>query len=205
VIEREPSAAEHLARARWLAETGELERALADAETAWVMDPSLEAALVRADILPYLGRVDEALELLQDQQASADDEVGLTIAISDLEAQAGLKEEGLQRIEDQLGRRPNDPGMLNARCWYRAIWNVGTDELVELCTQAVERADWSAPVLDSRAMGYFRVGRYQEALKDLEAALSASPDLAPALFMRGVVRRELGDRAGEKDISEALA
>lgn len=205
VIEREPSAAEHLARARWLAETGELERALADAETAWVIDPSLEAALVRADILPYLGRVDEALELLQDQQASAEDEVGLTIAISDLEAQAGLKEEGLQRIEDQLGRRPNDPGMLNARCWYRAIWNVGTDELVELCTQAVERADWSAPVLDSRAMGYFRVGRYQEALKDLEAALSASPDLAPALFMRGVVRRELGDRAGEKDISEALA
>jgi tetratricopeptide (TPR) repeat protein len=54
-------------------------------------------------------------------------------------------------------------------------------------------------------MGYYRLGRLEEALKDLESALSTSPELAPTLFMRGVIRRELGDRAGEDDIREALA
>ena len=104
-----------------------------------------------------------------------------------------------------LAERPNDPQMLNAKCWYQASWNYRSEELAELCTEAVEKADWSAPVLDSRAMGYYRLGRFQDALRDLESALSTSPELTPSLFMRGVVRRELGDRAGEEDIREALA
>ena len=205
VIEREPVAADYLQRAELLAEMGKLEDALADAEIGWELDPSVNAAFVLAAILPYLDRVEEAIALLQEQSGDTEQQGAIAMAISELEGQAGRKEEGLQRIEDLLARRPNDPNMLNARCWYQAIWNYQAEELAELCTEAVERADWSAPVLDSRAMGYYRLGRYQEALKDLEAALSASPELAPTLFMRGVVRRELGDRGGEQDIREALA
>jgi tetratricopeptide (TPR) repeat protein len=68
--------------------------------------------------------------------------------------------------------------MLNAKCWYQATWNYRAEELDQLCTEAVEKADWSAPVLDSRAMGYYRLGRFEDALKDLESALSTSPELA---------------------------
>lgn len=205
IIGREPAAADYITRSHLLTDMGRLEDALADAETAWEIDPSIEAAFARASILPYLDRVDEAIAVLEEQDGDAEQQVALTTAISELEGQAGRKEEGLQRIEALLARRPNDPTMLNARCWYQAIWNHRADELVERCTEAVERADWSAPVLDSRAMGYYRLGRYQEALKDIEAALASSPELTPTLFMRGVVRRELGDREGEKDIREALA
>ncbi|HEY6816423.1 MAG TPA: DUF3857 domain-containing protein [Croceibacterium sp.] len=205
VIEREPDAESYLMRAGLRIETGDLDGALADAQAGWELDPSLQAAFVLSDILPYVGQVEEAIELLEQQSGSPDEESAIAMAISELEAQAGRKEEGLQRIDDLLAQRPNDPQMLNAKCWYQATWNYRAEELDALCTEAVEKADWSAPVLDSRAMGYYRLGRLQEALKDLESALSTSPELAPSLLMRGVVRRELGDRAGEEDIREALA
>ncbi|HEU4650390.1 MAG TPA: DUF3857 domain-containing protein [Croceibacterium sp.] len=205
VIEREPNAASYLLRAGLKAETGDLEGALADAQAGWELDPSLDAAFTLANILPYLGRVEEAIELLEQQSGSPDQQDAIAMSLSELEALAGRKEEGLQRIDALLAEHPNDPQMLNAKCWYQATWNYRAEELDQLCTEAVEKADASAPVLDSRAMGYYRLGRYQDALRDLESALSTSPELAPSLFMRGVVRRELGDRAGEDDIREALA
>jgi tetratricopeptide (TPR) repeat protein len=205
VIEREPDAQSYLLRAGLKAETGDLDGALADAQAGWELDPSIDAAFVLSDILPYLGRIEEAIELLEQQSGSPDQQDAIAMAISELEAQAGRKEEGLQRIDELLAQRPNDPQMLNAKCWYQATWNYRAEELDRLCTEAVEKADWSAPVLDSRAMGYYRLGRLEDALKDLDSALSTSPELAPSLFMRGVVRRELGDRAGEDDIREALA
>jgi tetratricopeptide (TPR) repeat protein len=205
IIEREPDAQSYLLRAELRTETGDLDGALADAEAGWDLDPSIEAAFVLSDILPYMGRIEEAIELLEQQNGSPDEQSALAMEISELEAQAGRKEEGLRRIDALLAQRPNDPQMLNAKCWYQATWNYRAEELDALCTEAVEKADWSAPVLDSRAMGYYRLGRLEDALRDLESALSTSPELAPTLFMRGVVRRELGDRAGEDDIREALA
>ncbi|BBC72405.1 conserved hypothetical protein [Altererythrobacter sp. B11] len=203
-IALEPSAAAYLQRSRMRMDDGQLEAALEDAEAAWELYPSLEAAFARANVLPYLGRTDEALQLLEEQTGDAGERRGLAMAISDLEALAGRKEEGLQRIQQMLDERPGDPEMLNARCWYQASWNVMPEDLAQVCTEAVEKADWSPPVLDSRAMGYFRLGRYEDALKDLDAALSASPDLTPSLFMRGVVRRAMGDAGGQADIRAAL-
>jgi tetratricopeptide (TPR) repeat protein/transglutaminase-like putative cysteine protease len=205
VIEREPDAGSYLLRADLKTETGDLAGALADAEAGWELDPSLQAAFVLSNILPYLGRVEEAIDLLEQLNGSPDEQDEIAMVMSELEALAGRKQEGLERIDQLLAERPNDPQMLNAKCWYQATWNYRAEELDALCTEAVEKADWSAPVLDSRAMGYYRLGRYQDALRDLESALSTSPELAPSLFMRGVVRRELGDRAGEDDIREALA
>jgi tetratricopeptide (TPR) repeat protein/transglutaminase-like putative cysteine protease len=205
VIEREPNAQAYLLRAALKTETGDLDGALTDAQAGWELDPSLEAAFTLSNILPYVGRLDEAIELLEQQSGSPEEESQLAMAISELEAQAGRKEDGLRRIDDMLAERPNDPQMLNAKCWYQATWNYRAEELDKLCTEAVEKADASAPVLDSRAMGYYRLGRFQDALRDLDTALSTSPELTPSLFMRGVVRRQLGDRAGEEDIREALA
>lgn len=96
-------------------------------------------------------------------------------------------------------------GLLNAKCWYLGIWNMVSDRLADVCTTAVEKAASPPPVLDSRAMAYYRLGRLQDALKDLETALAVNPELTPSLFMRGVVRRALGDNAGERDIAAALA
>ncbi|MEO6042230.1 MAG: hypothetical protein ABIP41_10040, partial [Croceibacterium sp.] len=167
--------------------------------------PSLRTAEAKAGILPYLGRVDEAIALLKEQNGTAAERRDLATTLSDLDALAGRKNEGLKRLDDLLSERPGDPDLLNAKCWYEGTWNLHHEDLQTLCTEAVEKADFSPPVLDSRAMGYYRLGRFADALKDLNAALSASPTQTPTLFMRGIVRREMGDREGDSDIREALA
>lgn len=205
VVALEPSAQSHLARAGLLSEMGRLDESLADATLAWELNPALDSASVLADIYAETGRVEEAIALLEDQNPDAGQRAALAAVISELEAQAGRKEAGLARLTDQLARRPGDPDILNARCWYQATWNFRPEELETICTEAVERADWSPPVLDSRAMGYFRLGRYEDALADLNAALSDSPDQSASLYLRGLVRLEIGDGGGRRDIEEALA
>ena len=74
-----------------------------------------------------------------------------------------------------------------------------------LAKELLARFGSLSAVLDSRAMGYFRLGRYEDALRDWNAALSVSPELGPSLLMRGVVRRAMGDRGGQDDIRAALA
>jgi tetratricopeptide (TPR) repeat protein len=204
VIELDPSAWAYSQRANILLEQGRLDDALADAEQAFALDPGVGMALFKADILSFVGRVDEAIALVEEQSGTPEEQRSIAMALSDLDALAGRKEEGLQRIEDLLSERPGDPTMLNAKCWYQATWNI-RDGLAEACTRAVELADWAPPVLDSRAFGYFRLGRYEDALRDLNAALSVSPELNPTLLMRGVVRRSMGDRGGIEDIRAALA
>lgn len=204
VIEQDPGATAYIQRSNLLMEMGRLDDALADAETAWELYPSLDAAFAKAAVLPYLDRVDEAIALLEEQTGDAAQRRSIAMTLSELDALAGRREEGLQRLDELLEQRPGDPDMLNAKCWYQGTWNVKRDELPALCTEAVEKADFSPPVLDSRAMGYYRLGRYQDALKDLNAALSVNPDQTPSLFMRGVVRSAMGDRGGQQDIRTAL-
>ena len=205
VIELEPDAQGHIARANLLAEMDRLDEALADATLAYELNPALDAAYALAAIYGETGQVEQAIELLEQQNPDAETRGALAMAISEFEARAGRKELGLSRIEDVLARRPGDPQMLNARCWYQATWNFRPEELETICTKAVERADWSPPVLDSRALGYFRLGRYEEALRDLDAALSDSPDQSESLYLRGLVRMAMGDEDGRRDVEEALA
>ncbi len=205
IVELEPAAPSYLARANMLLELGRLDAALADAQLAWELNPSLEAAYLLADVYGETGQVEDAIALLDEQNGDAAERAGLAMAISELEGRAGRKEAGLARLDDLLARRPGDPDLLNAKCWYQATWNFRPEELEALCTEAVERADWSPPVLDSRALGYFRLGRYEDALSDLNAALTDSPDQSPSLYLRGLVRLQLGDSDGRRDIEEALA
>ena len=204
IIALNANAETYIQRAGALLELGRMEQAEADAREAYALQPSLEAASVLARLLGETGRAEEAIALLDEQNVDAESRAGIAIAISDLEAQAGRKDAGFQRIDDMIARRPGDPALLNSRCWFQATWNYQPDQLEAVCTEAVERSDWSPPVLDSRAMGYYRLGRYADAMRDLDAALSANPDQTESLYLRGLVRLEMGDAAGRNDVEQAL-
>lgn len=205
VIDKQPSSDAYMRRARLRVDTGDLAGALADSEAAMQLDPGFQTASLKADILTDLGRVDDAKTLLEQQASSPDNMEDLALQLSDLDALSGHKDAGLARIDQALQQRPGDPLLLNARCYYRATWRVKLDGLAEACTKALEQANWAPYVLDSRAMGYFRLGRYEDAIKDLDAALTANPDQTPSLYLRGVVREQMGDKAGAADVRNALA
>jgi tetratricopeptide (TPR) repeat protein/transglutaminase-like putative cysteine protease len=205
VIDKQPSANAYMQRARLRVDTGDLQGALADTDAAVQLEPGFDAASLKASVLTDLGRFAEAKDLLEQQTSSPDNMEGLALLLSDLDAMGGNKDAGLARIEQALQQRPGDPDLLNAKCYYRATWNFQLDGIAQTCTDALEHANWAPYVLDSRAMGYFRLGRYEDAVKDLDAALSANPDQTPSLYLRGIVRERMGDKGGAQDVRDALA
>ena len=73
-----------------------------------------------------------------------------------------------------------------------------------MCTRAIERAEDSAAMLDSRAMVHYRLGNHDAALADLDSALELSPGLSNSLLLKGMILLERGDRSGKELIVQAL-
>lgn len=158
-----------------------------------------------AHVMGLAGDVDEAILLLDEQDGDEETRRWLEVERAELESIAGRAEAGYERIEQLLADRPNDPELLNAKCWYMGVWNFAVDESVQVCTRAVEVAAVPGPVLDSRALAYLRVGELDKALSDANAALSTWPEQHETLLLRGLIRLESGDEGGRDDVRQALA
>jgi hypothetical protein len=82
-------------------------------------------------------------------------------------------------------------------------WNYQLDQALETCNRAVGQSDYGTSPLDSRALVQYRLHRTDAALDDLRAALASEPGYATSLYLRGVIRLEQGDKAGDEDIAQA--
>lgn len=204
-ISLEPSVDSHLRRAGLLQATGQLDKAMADANAARELDPgSTEAITSAIGLLGEKGQRTEALEMVEQQIESAGKDRPDFLAIkAELLADDGRAEEGLAVLDDAVAAHPGNPSLLNSRCWLKGTWKLALDTALKDCTRAIELSDNPAPALDSRAMVYFRLGRTEEALGDLNAALDSEPDMAAALYMRGVIRKAAGQAGSDGDLAGA--
>lgn len=107
-------------------------------------------------------------------------------------------------------------GAENALAWFLVEQWIRLDEAVELATQAIEHAqhieddqdpvahDLLAMCLDTRGWAYFRLGRTQEAIMDLERAVAKAPNaerwahLATALAAQCSLPPDTGQRDAER-------
>ena len=186
-------------------QTGDYEGALADYRLAEDLDPDGTTYAVRVDLLALLGRVDEAMALAEDFGALVDDSFADTSLKASALGWAGSPGEALDLLDEFALRRPGDGDTLNAICWTAGIWNRIDAERLATCTQAVENSEYSAAVLDSRALAQFRLGNLDAARADIDAALLAEPGLAASHFLRGLIRVAQGDDGGREDVDLALA
>jgi tetratricopeptide (TPR) repeat protein len=199
-----PTSAAYLARADLYSQLGRQDQALTDVRKAFELEPTTTNALVEAQSLADLGRFDESLSLIDTYDDDSENRLAVMQEKAQVLGMAGKPQQGLQVLQTLLAERPGDPDILNTMCWHMGVWQLSEDSMLPECTKAVETAGWSPPVLDSRAMAYFRLGRLDDALADYNAALSGAPQLAPTLYMRGIVRAKKGDPAGLEDIRQAL-
>jgi len=183
----------------------QFDAALEDAEEAYGLDPSPGRAIWLSRVLVEVGEIDEAIDLLESQEGDENTRRSLELTLAGLDGVAGRPEEGLARIDELLVERPDDPQLLNARCWHMGTWNYRSEEAVASCTRAVEVAPNPGQVLDSRSLAFLRTGDYSRALMDANAALASNPDQHQTLFLRGLIRLRSGDRGGQVDVSQALA
>ncbi len=200
-----PSVESHLRRAGLFEAIGQFDKALADAETARELDPGSTDAITSAiNLRGEKGQRDQALEMVDLQIESAGkDKPGFLNLKAALLADGGRVDEALATIDAAITAHPGNATLLNGRCWIKGTHKVALDSAIKDCTRAIELSDSPAAALDSRAMVYFRMERYDDAISDLNAALDAAPDLSAALYLRGAVRKVKGDAGADTDLAGA--
>ena len=187
----------YLRRAGLYEDLGNMKSALADAKAALALDPSSQAAAMQiARYEERSGDAAAALALLQERiDAGGKDRYDYIVVKSQMLADTGHVDQGLAMIDAAIAEKPGNPQLLNQRCWLKGTHDVATQTALKDCTKAIELSDNPAPTLDSRAMAYFRLGRSEDALTDLDAALEDNPALPASLFMRAIIRQKLGQTA----------
>lgn len=196
----------YVTRAYLRRELGDLDGALADYQLAEELSPDGSTYSEQVELLALLGQSEDGLALAEEYQDFANDPVAEANLMATAYGWSGSVEEGISLLQTAIRRRPGDGTLLNALCWKAATWNVVNEERLATCVDAVERSQYSAAALDSRAMAHFRMGNFDAARADVDAALLAEPSLTPSLLLRGIIKIEQGDEeAGRKDIALALA
>lgn len=201
VIAIAPDAASYMRRGYLKRQLGRVEAAIADLREALKLSPSVDSALTLADTLGYAGQSEEALKLLAEYDDMGDEHSALVQIRSDVLAYAGKSEEGLKEINALIDEKPGDTSLLNASCWYRARFRVGTDGMMAVCNQAVERASNASAVLDSRAMAGIASGNLVAALADAEAALKIAPGQVSTQYLRAWIGNALGKPEARADLA----
>lgn len=196
-----PDAGSHVRRGYLKKQLAMIDAAVADLREALKLSPSVETALPLADLLGFAGKPDEALALLTEYDDMGDEHSNVVLVRADVLARSGKAVEGLKEIDALIDEKPGDTSLLNASCWYRARFRVGTGDMMEVCNQAVERASDASAVLDSRAMAWIAQGNLANALVDAEAALKLSPGQVSTQYLRAWVANGLGKPEARADLA----
>ncbi|MBU0793118.1 MAG: tetratricopeptide repeat protein, partial [Alphaproteobacteria bacterium] len=205
-IALEPDVDLYLMRAQLHQEQGNLKAALADADAARSLDPSsVQAVFTVANLRAETGDLPSAVDLL-DQRISLGGDSRRTFqeGKADIIGRFGDPAEALALVETLMEDRPGTPTLLNMRCWIKGTREVALETATKDCTAALEVSNSPYAILDSRALVSYRLGRYDDALRDLNAVLNAVPGMAESRFLRGVVLARL-DRADESKSDLAIA
>lgn len=181
--------------------------ALDDIERALQIEPDNRVATrMKIDILRYQSRYDEALKTIEMGAAARNDMTAYITSKFEILASVGRHDDAVRLTDEANAQNPGRPKFLNAQCWIRGIANRDLNTALKSCTEAIELADGSAiEALKSRSLIYFRMGRFDDALADLNTALKIEPDQAASLYLRGLVHRASGQvDAAKRDHSLAL-
>jgi tetratricopeptide (TPR) repeat protein len=185
----EPSVDLYLTRAALSRDLGDLAAAVADAEAARKLDPSSENAVKRlARLQAERGDFAGAVALLDERIAlGGDTRAAYREAKADLIGEFGDPAEAVKLYDQLIADKPGSPQLLNGRCWVKGTRSLMLDTALKDCTEAIELSSDSAQSLDSRAMVWYRLARYDEALRDLDTLLAGSPGQAASHYLRGLV------------------
>ena len=174
------------------------------------LDPgSVDNILSVADLMARSGNYKSAVAMLEEHAAlGGDDRRTYERSKQSILGDFGDAKEAVSFVNKLLEADPNDPDLLNQKCWTQGIRQIEIDTALSVCTRAVELSENSIAALDSRALLYFRLGRMEDALNDLNTVLDADPALPESRYMRSLVYTRLGrkaEAASDMAIAQRLA
>jgi tetratricopeptide (TPR) repeat protein len=184
-------------RGRVRAELGDHSRAVADFGRALRLDRTLVDAYVeRGAVHQQRGAYERAV---RDYDAALAIDPNISLALdrrSQALAQLTESYQGqVAQLTEQLARTPNDAGLLNNRCWVRAVNGEELDAALADCNAALLLENSSAQAFDSRGLVHLKRGAFGAAFADYEAALAVEPGRGHFLYGRGLARLGMGQTA----------
>jgi tetratricopeptide (TPR) repeat protein len=105
----------------------------------------------------------------------------------------------LSAFDKLLLANPENADGLQTRCFWRAVAKTDLDAAIADCNQSLALKPNAAASYYSRALVLYQQAKYQEALGDDNSALAANPNISDALFLRGMIKGQLGDQIGKGD------
>jgi tetratricopeptide (TPR) repeat protein len=204
VISLEPDANSYQTRA-WLNQFSNPKAALADIAEAQKIDPaSTYSAQLYARLMSRQGKFDEALAAIENAQSLQEDKYALIAAQSETLLKAGRKDEALAKLAAASKGKPGNASLVSATCWAKGLANLDLPTALKECSKAIELSESPAGDLHSRSLVYFRMGRFEDALADIDAAFKIQPETGDFYYLRGIIRSWTGDAAGSaQDIADA--
>jgi tetratricopeptide (TPR) repeat protein len=102
-----------------------------------------------------------------------------------------------------LGLAPDRAKSWSHAAWIRALRNIELEAALSYANKAVA-LEASIDPIDTRGFVRFRRAEWSQALADYDMVLKVYPRSASTLYMRGAVKRRLGDTAGgDADLAKA--
>nr|WP_247718144.1 DUF3857 domain-containing protein [Qipengyuania proteolytica] len=197
------SADAYEARAALLAQMGRFDDAAEASRIVYELTGNLGSGAAYAQALALAGKADEGLAVLDSIEVSGEEQSSVAQVFAEIAGNTARTEEAWTMLADALADRPGDELLLNSQCWFMGTWNYRIGDSAELCDRAVKANGYSAAALDSRALVFHRLGREDDALADLDAALKKDPSQAASLYLRGIIRLARGEAEGKTDILHA--
>jgi tetratricopeptide (TPR) repeat protein len=188
---------------------GEYDKAIADHNEAIRTDPTYAAGFMhRGNAYARHGDFDRAI---------ADHTEAIRLGPKDADAfynrgytysRKGDHERAVADYTAGLELDANNSRLWSQRCWSRAVVGKQLQEALDDCTKASSLASKIPQILAYRGLVDLKLGQFDKALADYDAAfaLTKIPDHADWLYGRGMAKLKKGDAAGgSADIARAKA
>lgn len=187
-----------------LAVAGQYTRAIDDYTQAIKLKPDYVVALFNrgfayGNLRDYRHSVDDFTAAIKLDPNNAKGYINRAISLRHMNE----NQRAIDDLDKAIQLNSNDGYAFNERAWIRAILGQ-LDAALGDCRQANHFKPDNKYILSTCAFIHFRQGNYEEAVKDADRALALDSGRADPLFIRGLSRLHLGDRAGSSaDVHEA--
>ena len=189
----------------------EQRKAMADFDRAIELKPEFVSALLsRAEVRLNARNVPEARADLDAIDKIAAKQADVRYEMAFAYERALLLAPAIAQFDLWIAAHADDSRWINAlagRCRARGWLGQDLAAALKDCTDAVNHSDpkTNAAILDSRALVRLRLGDYDKAISDYDAALKTIPNKAWTYYGRGLAKLKKNQRAqGEADIAEAV-
>jgi len=180
-----------------------------DLDKAVKLNPDFIPALLDRGEMRFQGH--EEADALADFDAVdrlAAKEADVRLTLGHLYSQMNRFDRAIPQFDLWIKAHPVDSRQfiaLNGRCWARGQLGEGLPQALSDCNAAL-RLNKGAGTLDSRGLVELRLGDYDKAIADYDAALALAPKMAWSLYGRGIAKIRKGRAVeGQADMAAAVA